>query len=142
MSDVEHALEDVKGRDPFLTLVLGLLLPGAGHLYIGKKLKAIIFSVAINATILTGLWMGAWKAIFIGRWAFFAQWGGGLLSLLAAAMAKRSGVTGIDNTNFIPLLDVGTLYTASAGLLNMIIALNAMLLAHNASKEINGEVGQ
>jgi len=127
-----------KSLDPFIALVLGLLVPGAGHIYIGKKLKAVIIAVTINLTILTGLWMGMWKTIFIERLAFLAQWGGGVLALFSAAMARHVGIHSLPAHQYIPLLDVGTLYTSAAGLLNMIVALNAMLAAYELNKATEG----
>jgi len=123
-----------KGRDPAMTLIGGLLVPGAGHLYIGQRHKAVILCIVINLTILTGLWMGEGANILSRRVPWFAaQVGGGVVPLVAAYRARKLGVADASAGRYIPLYDIGTVYCAVAGLLNMLAALSAMLLCYEAN---------
>jgi len=113
-------------RDPVVALILGWLVPGAGHLYIGQKLKAVVLCLVINVAILAGLIMGRGRNIFVERYSFLGQVGGGVVALTAAVRARTAGINDVPYDHFVPYYDVGTLYSTVAGLLNMLLALDAM----------------
>ena len=132
--DTEKRLER---RDPVVALIGALVIPGAGHLYIGQVHKAFILCVVINMTILAGLWMGQGQDIVMQRipW-FIAEIGGGIVPLVAALRAGRLGIVDAPANTFISLYDIGTVYCAVAGMLNMLAALNVLVITVDANAEI------
>lgn len=50
-------------KQPWLAGILAYLLPGAGHLYQGRFLKAGIYAVCILGLFFTGMAMAEWKAV-------------------------------------------------------------------------------
>jgi len=132
--ETERLLEH---RDPVVALIGALVIPGGGHLYIGQARKAFILCIVINVTILAGLWMGHGQDIIMQRvpW-FIAEIGGGIVPLVAALRASRLGIVDAPAGQFIPLYDIGTVYCAVAGMLNMLAAINALAITVDTNAEI------
>jgi len=111
-----------------LSLALGWLVPGLGHA-INKKLgRAALFFVSILAMTGLGLWMGGKIYPFqtenpLTILAFFADIGNGIVYLLSRFLPI--GLGNLKDVTF----EYGTAYLAGAGLLNFLIALDAMDIA-------------
>ena len=138
-------------RNPLLAAFLAWLLPGAGHLYQRRYVKAAIFFVCIMSTYYFGLALGQGKVVYAAsdRWLQFAcQFGVGLPTLPAAIQAHRAsrgqaplwggfmapperhnGWGEDELSRWHRLLatrfEVATLYTMVAGLLNIITVFDA-----------------
>jgi hypothetical protein len=111
-----------------LSLVLGWFLPGLGHAVNRKYGRAALFFVSILAMTGLGLWMGGKIYPYqtenpLTILAFFADIGNGLVYLLSRFLPV--GLGNLKDVTF----EYGTAYLAGAGLLNFLIALDAMDVA-------------
>ena len=111
-----------------LTLLLGWLVPGLGHAVQKKYGRAAIFFTAILAMTGLGLWMGGKIYPFqtenpLTILAFFADIGNGLVYVLSRFLPFGLGT--LKDVTF----EYGTAYIAGAGLLNFLIALDALDIA-------------
>jgi TM2 domain-containing membrane protein YozV len=142
---------DLKNRH--LALVLSWMVPGLGHIYQGRIGKGILYAVCILSLFLVGLGMGDWKIVY-WRWQnpiantetfcfpYLFQFWTGLAALPALIQATLlwygkdlilSGYMSVPDqivTNglFQPrgkLVEIGTLYTMVAGLLNILAMYDA-----------------
>ena len=117
-------------------IVVGLLswlIPGAGHIYLGQRSRGIVIFLAISCAFWIGVFIGgahstvnwvdnrAWffAQIFAGAYALLTM----LIGYLPSAMASY-GKT----------LDLATIYTGVAGLLNVLVILDALGRSATASE--------
>jgi len=103
---------------PALVLVAGWLVPGAGHLLLGKWVRALLLFVSVLGMYLIGLALQGkvYTPNFgdiLDMLGFLGQLGMGLLYVLARAFGW--GATSMVNT----LSDYGTKFLIVAGLLNL-----------------------
>lgn len=110
--------------------LLALLLPGAGHLLLlGRRGRGAFFLLALLALFVLGVGMDARLTLHLGLDDPLAliiglgQVGVGLPYLVARALGFAAG----DVTSAV--FDYGVTFTASAGLLNLLVALDAMDVA-------------
>ena len=70
---------------PFLALLLAWLVPGAGHVYMGRLARGIIIFVTIAATFWAGVALGGVMTVdnYYERWWFVAQMCSGVHGLVA-----------------------------------------------------------
>jgi len=116
-----------------LTFILGWLVPGLGHFLQKKLLRGLIFFVSILAMTAMGLAMKGRIYPFqtenpLTILAFFADVGNGLVYLLSRVLPL-----GLGNTKEVTF-EFGTAYLAGAGLLNYLIALDALDIAAGKKK--------
>jgi len=108
---------------PVMALVLGWVIPGAGHAYQGRWGKAVLFFVLIVGLLLAGFALGRGTNVR-WEWWFAAQGGAGgpafALLPLSDHFAKRHPIDWAD-----PHREIGTLYTAIAGFLNLLVMMDA-----------------
>ncbi len=121
-------------RSPVAALVLGWIFPGAGHAYAGQRGKAVLFGVLITGLLVAGFAMGRGTNLLPNEWWFAPQLGAGgpaaLLTPLSQYLAIRQPVDWAS-----PVREIGTLYTAVAGLLNLLVMMDAyVLLAYPGEK--------
>jgi len=121
-------------RSPVAALVLGWILPGAGHAYAGQRGKAVLFAVLVTGLLVAGFAMGRGTNLLPNEWWFAPQLGAGgpaaLLTPLSQYLALRRAVDWAS-----PVREIGTLYTAVAGLLNLLVMMDAyVLLAYPGEK--------
>lgn len=110
-------------------MALAYLIPGAGHLYLGKRARAITFFVIVVMMFAIGLAVD-------GDLYTLAQSGGSLLRLLAALGSMGSGVMYFIGAAMGAHGDVtsityehGTAFTITAGLMNLLLMLDAFDIA-------------
>ncbi|QMV18221.1 hypothetical protein GOB94_05575 [Granulicella sp. 5B5] len=114
---------------PMLVLLAGWLVPGLGHVLVGKKIRALLLFVSILGMYLIGLSL-AGKVYqpntgdILDILGFVGQLGMGLLYVIARVFSL--GATSAVNT----LADYGTKALVIAGLLNLISAVDAHSLAN------------
>lgn len=82
-------------KNQYLAAALAYLVPGAGHVYQGRYLKALIYSVSILGLFVWGMSLGDWKVIYF-RWqpkektiGYFSQILTGLPALPALVQSSR-----------------------------------------------------
>lgn len=113
---------------PALALLLGWLVPGAGHLLIGKWMRGLLLFAAILGMYMVGLSLAGKiytpnTGEILDMLGFVGQLGMGLLYLLARLLGWGSSAAATT------LNDYGTKYLVACGLLNLIAAVDAHSLA-------------
>ena len=106
-------------------LCLGAWLgPGAGHLWLGRRQKGVIFLVALPLMFLTGLWLDGRIFPFefsepLVALAAAANVGIGLPWILARALDAGNGIVTAASYEY------GNCFMIVAGLLNFLVILDA-----------------
>ena len=113
---------------PLLALLAGWLIPGAGHLLLGKPIRAVLLFLAIFTMFAVGIGLqGKVYAPNTGDLldilGFVGQLGTGLLFVFAHLLDW--GRTSVQTA----LQDYGTKFIVVGGLLNIISAIDAHSLA-------------
>lgn len=125
--------------DYFLWLAVvglaGWIIPGGGHFLIKQPRRAIIVFVTIVLTFATGLYIGSIGVIdSVGGWAWY------IAQMMVTPMVwildylVRSG----SYHSYGRPCDLGQIYTAVAGLLNLLCVLSAMYMAYAGRGEMIG----
>ena len=114
---------------PALALLLGWLVPGAGHMLLGKWVRGLLLFAAIVGMFAIGL--GLVGKIYmpntgevLDMLGFVGQLGSGLLYMMARLFGW--GASSATTT----LNDYGSKYLVACGLLNLIAAVDAYSLAN------------
>lgn len=127
-----------QGNVPFL-LVVGLLawfIPGAGHLAINEKRRAVIIFATIVATFTIGLYIGSIgvvNPVSAKSW-YVAQIMNSPLVAALGHMTKVHKYCVFGRPN-----EIGQIYTSIAGLLNLLCIVNAVYIAHAGKTPPSGE---
>ena len=109
---------------PALVCVVSWLVPGAGHLMLGRREKGIIFFVTLLAMFAIGLAINGRLAAFdfsdplVGL-AAIANLGMGIPYFIARALNLGQGVVTAASYEY------GNTFLIVAGLLNMLVAIDA-----------------
>lgn len=103
-------------------------LPGAGHLWLGRRQKGIVFLIALPLMFAIGLWLGGRLFPFeasqpLVALAAFADIGVGAPYLIARAAGAGAGR--VTDQGF----EYGNAFLIVAGLLNMLVVLDAFDVA-------------
>ena len=124
--------------------VAGWLVPGAGHIIRGERVKGLLFGITLLGCFAAGQAMSEFRAIsrYEHDIAFWAQVGAGGPTI-ASAMYYDTVVYGgppgpHDPPVPVPrLLDCGIMYTCVAGLLNFVLIVDLLfpLAARRSAKE-------
>jgi hypothetical protein len=114
---------------PFVVLIVGWLVPGAGHFLVGKWVRALLLFAAIVTMYAVGLELAGKIYMpntgdLLDMLGFVGQLGMGLL--YAVARLFGWGASSVVNT----LGDYGTKFLVVGGLLNIIAAVDAHSLAN------------
>jgi Family of unknown function (DUF6677) len=128
-------LPDQRPAGAFAACLIGWLIPGAGHLYLGRVGKGIVFLVAIGAMFGLGVAMDARLQTRFGLddplsalWSL-AQMAVGLpyflVRYLGPLLAPRLGWVMGDGPIQSPAYEYGNTFTAVGGLLNIMVVLDA-----------------
>ena len=124
-----------KSSFPALVLLVGWLIPGAGHMLVGKYIRAALLFASILGMYLIGL--GLQGKIYststgdiLDILGFAGQIGLGLLYILARVFSWGA------STVTITLGDYGTKFLVVGGLLNLISAVDAHSLANGRKKSL------
>ena len=108
-----------------LTLALGFIIPGAGHLSIGHARRGLVFGITIMALFFGGLLVGGVQSIGpqdqpIWKITQFLAFGP---YMIARLLANNYAANPQD---FFPKLrDVGSVYCGIAGMLNLLVLFDA-----------------
>jgi Family of unknown function (DUF6677) len=106
--------------------LLGILFPGLGHAYLGRRNKALFFGAIILALYVSGMALGAWRVV---SWTHEPLW------FLGEACAFGPTMLATLATSWLPWdcraehHHVALLYTTVAGLLNVVVAMDAFGIA-------------
>ena len=129
-------------------IIIGLaawVIPGAGHFLLREHKRAIIIFVTITALFLTGLYIGS---IGIVNHETFKPWFLAQILYSPTVGILSQHVTGgyldangqqQEYTSFGRPCDIGQLYTAVAGLLNLLCIFSAVYMAYCGRGEMIGQ---
>lgn len=122
---------------------LAWLVPGLGHFFLGHRGRGLVFLVTITATFWSGVAIGGVRATVDPQdralW-FVAQLCTGANTAVAFAMSRTLTATSQpgpkEPSKYVPpywvSAEVGVHYTGVAGLLNLLVVLDAIALAELA----------
>lgn len=114
--------------NPYLVSAIAWLVPGAGHLWLGRTQKGLIFLVTLPLMFATGVWLEGRLFPFqpsepLVALAAFADIGIGIPYFVAKALRLGGG-------NVIAATyEYGNTFIIVAGLLNMLVLLDAFDIA-------------
>ena len=114
--------------NPYLICAAAWAVPGAGHLWLGRAQKGLIFLVALSLMFATGLWLKGRLFPFelaqpLVALAAFADLGIGVPYLVAKAAGLGAGDV------IAQSFEYGNAFLIVAGLLNMLVVLDAFDVA-------------
>jgi hypothetical protein len=130
-------------RSPFeqglWLVVVGLaawIIPGSGHFLVKERKRGIILFTVITALFVTGLYVGSIGVVdwVYGRIWFYAQLLYSPAVGLIGNITKQGGYPSYGRP-----CDIGQIYTAIAGLLNLLCILSAVYMAYCGRGEIIGQ---
>lgn len=115
-------------RDTYVICAAAWALPGAGHLWLGRRQKGLVFLVALPLMFACGLWLEGRLFPFeltqpLVALAAFADIGAGVPYFIAKAMGAGEGRVIAQNFEY------GNAFLIVAGLLNMLVVLDAFDVA-------------
>jgi hypothetical protein len=121
-------VERAQTLPPLGAAALAWLIPGAGHLVLGKRQKGMVFLIAIPAMFFLGLAMSGRIFPFdftqpLAALAAVAARGIGVPAFVAGFLGWGSGVVTAATYEY------GNTFVIVAGLLNMLVALDAFDVA-------------
>jgi hypothetical protein len=114
--------------NPYLVGAIAWLVPGAGHLVLGRPQKAVTFLVALTLMFANGLWLEGRLFPFdftqpLVALMALAAWGIGAPHLVAQLLGTGAGrVVAIT-------YEYGNTFIIAAGLLNMLVVLDVFDIA-------------
>ena len=118
----------MKGRT-FLAVFLAYLVPGAGHLYLGRRARAITFFCIVVSMFAIGVaidgdlyLLGHSNGSILRLLAALGSLGSGVIYWVAAGMGVHGDVTSIT-------FEHGTAFTITAGLMNLLLMLDVFDIA-------------
>jgi len=102
---------------PAIPCLLAWLVPGAGHLRIGRRWPAVFVASTVLVLFVSGMALAGFENVSRARhpWWFALQAFAGLPTLAADLLTAE-----VKLTEYLPHRSVGELYTAMAGLLNLV----------------------
>lgn len=127
--DIARRVPGERSSMPALAFLAGWLIPGAGHLLVGKPIRALLLFLAILGMYLLGLGLGGKvyapnTGEVLDMLGFVGQLGMGLLYILAKTIGWGNAAAATT------LNDYGTKFLVACGLLNLIAAVDAHSLAN------------
>ena len=114
--------------NPYLICAAAWAVPGAGHLWLGRVEKGVIFLIALPLMFAIGLWLEGRLFPFeltqpLVALAAFADIGSGVPYFVAKAMGFGAGDV------IAQTFEYGNAFLIVAGLLNMLVVLDAFDIA-------------
>ncbi len=116
-----------------VAVILAWLIPGCGHFYLGRRGKAVIFFIAITGAFVYGMWLGGFHNVNPYRHdkAFVAQVFSGVPAGVGLVIDRRDTKVVDEGPQ---IFDISFVYTCVAGLLNLLVVLDAGFIAAKGGK--------
>ena len=116
------------------SMFLAWVIPGAGHLFLGRRGRALTFFLVVTALFLLGI------AIDGGLYTF-ATSRGSWLKLLASSASMGSGLLyfvanrlGVPGDVVSATFEYGSTFTLTAGLMNLLLVLDCYDISRGAKQ--------
>jgi hypothetical protein len=108
-----------------MTAFCAWAVPGLGHVVLGRWSKAVYFFLLITSLFALGVWLGGGGSVSAARFPFhiYGQYGAGLPAFVASWIGAGPLHATIDR------LELGVLMTTVAGILNIIVVVDAYEIA-------------
>jgi len=117
-----------------LGVVLGWIVPGLGHWIAGLRTKALVYFFVITLTFVAGVALAQGRNLDYQRdWLYFLAYGWNAGATALGWLLTRH----LEVDHVIPTLQVGYLYSAVAGLLNVVAVMD--FVACCADRKSHGE---
>ncbi len=121
-------------RRPIVAAAVACIFPGLGHFYLGRRRTAILFALIVTCCFVLGLsFEGRLYTVESGQpltiLATFAVYGAGLLNIAARIFSSNPG-----GTVLAPTYEYGCAYLLTAGLMNLLLVLDAWDVASGRKK--------
>lgn len=107
-----------------VSMVVAFLVPGAGHVYLGRRARGLAFFAVVSFMFLVGLAidgslysLGESRGSLLRILASFGSMGSGALYLIGRAMGPRGSIM---STTW----EYGTTFMLTAGLMNLLLVLD------------------
>lgn len=115
------------------------MIPGAGHFLVRERKRGIIIFCVVTALFMIGLYVGSVGVVnwVTGRIWFYAQILYSPAAGLIGNITKHGGYPVYGHPS-----DIGQIYTAIAGLLNLLCILSAVYMAYCGRGEMIGREEQ
>jgi hypothetical protein len=124
-AEKERALPDGKG---LTAMALGLLVPGAGHLMLGRRGRAAVFCAVVFLSLGVGLALDGRLYRFVPDQPLSRLATLGSMGMGAAYFVLRYGA-GYVGTVGAPGYEYGTAFILTAGLMNLLLVLDVWDIA-------------
>jgi len=136
-------------KSPFVALVLGWIVPGGGHVYLGQVKKGVFFFVLLAGAFVVGIAIGGYDDVafpkpsantpqsdvtsrVMYRIIPLVQAMDGAVAFASAKVARAAE----PDNEYLTDYDIGLLYTCIAGLMNLVVLLDAFCLATKRQAEV------
>jgi hypothetical protein len=121
------------------TMVVGLagwFVPGAGHVIVGERTRGIIIFLTVVALFCGGLYIGS-IGVIDPMGEKIAYTGQILTSPLVQLLARMNPLVGGLSAypSYGKPFEIGQIYTAIAGLLNLLCVINAAYMAYSGKQQ-------
>jgi hypothetical protein len=114
-------------------VLLTWVAPGAGHWHLGYRKKAFFYFALISGLYLAGMAIADFRNISLERHPFFFI----TYSFYAGAtLIAQLATQGLTMVRPLERIDVGSLYSSVASLLNILVMIDAYLLASGYSAHV------
>lgn len=122
-------MTDAPHSNRYMAAALAWLFPGLGHLYLGRRSRALAYAAIVLVTFLLGLsFQGRLYTVEQGQpltvLATFAVHGAGILPIAARALLDNPGGSILSVT-----FEYGCAFLLTAGLMNLLLMLDAWDIA-------------
>lgn len=115
----------MRNRNPFVAWLLGWLVPGAGHLYAGRRAQGWVLMGALGGCFLAGALLGRGSALDPNHPEYLVMQAGAGLPAGLAWVLRAEGPPVAD----VAVRETAILYTLVAAMLNVVAAMAAAAIA-------------
>lgn len=114
--------ERIKG----VAFLVGWMVPGAGHMLLGRWKKGLFFFAILAATYAFGMAITGWRPVSFddNPFYFVGQYGSGATLLIAKLRGAEKAI--VQNGIHPSWFDPGLLYVCVVGLLNLVVMINVL----------------
>jgi hypothetical protein len=124
-------------RPVFLSVLIAWLVPGGGHLYIGRPWPAMFVALGVLPLFVLGMGLTGWENVSPERHPFYFALHvfAGLPTAFGTLLTRE-----IEITRHMPHAAVGALYTAVAGVLGLMAIADVWARCRKGDPELMNEL--
>ena len=120
-------------KDPGRALLLAWVLPGAGHWFLCRRWRALLYGGCVIGLFGAGLLLGGVPTVSVygHKWAFLLQIFNGPIAIGSAVADRVSQASGVPSK----LADLGMTFTLVSAAFNVLVMADAFYLADKPEDE-------